>query len=421
MSRHIFKKSQVEKGLGLKSALYETYGKNSQEIMVSEEQLNRLLEKCGEGHYEEQLTPPVNTNVEDSEDLTISMLDEVEDELELDEYFDDYKDIDHSDRDEFDGRKSRVVGVYRNDSNSAQNFEEGEKKDHDGDGDIDSDDWKSARDKAIKSKKKEVNERSSYEKGMFNPGDGADDESYDGHHFKHDVIGAYDDDLTGKSRRGEVYEDSEGEETYNYGQDEGRDEYRLKHRDMSRSHRHNLEKDMAYDEDHEYRHERGTHFYESVEGLLWKRDLAKVNFLVSETYDSIRKSILKERVRELDRRDYTLKPGMLTEQSEWGGRNPGVSAASGIENIIDNIKKAYNFLKDGKTRKQIENTLVKLDNFMSYTAELVGSGRDQRGSRSYDKIARPLPHPELDEPEELEDIDDEISISEGGDEDLELE
>jgi len=41
MSRHIFKKSQVEKGLGLKSALYETYGKNSQEIMVSEEQLNR--------------------------------------------------------------------------------------------------------------------------------------------------------------------------------------------------------------------------------------------------------------------------------------------------------------------------------------------------------------------------------------------
>ena len=41
---------------------------------------------------------------------------------------------------------------------------------------------------------------------MFNPGDGADDESYDGHHFEDDVIGAYDDDLTGKAREGEVYE-----------------------------------------------------------------------------------------------------------------------------------------------------------------------------------------------------------------------
>ena len=271
MSRHIFKKSQVEKELGLKSALYETYGKKSQEIVVSEEQLGRLLEKCGDPQ-EEQLVPPANTNVEDSEDLTIAILDEVEDELDLDETFDDYESIDHSDRDEFDGRKSRVVGVYRNDSDPDQNFEES----------------------------------FDYEKGEFNPGDGANDESYDGHHFKHDVIGAYDDDLTGKSRRGEVYEDSEGEETYNYGEDEGRDEYRLKHSDMSRSHRHNLEKDMDYDEDHEFRHERGTHFYESVENLLWKKDLAKVHFLVAETYESIRKSILKERLRELDRRDYTL-------------------------------------------------------------------------------------------------------------------
>lgn len=388
MKKHIFRKSQVEKGLGLKASLYETYGKGSQEIMVSEEQLNRLLEKCGGSHYEEQMTPPATYLTQDSEDFTTSMLGEVEDELELDEYFDDYKSVDHSDRDKFDGRKSKVVGVYRNDSDQDQNFEES----------------------------------FDYEKGEFNPGDGANDESYDGHHFKHDVIGAYDDDLTGKSRRGEVYEDSEGEETYNYGEDEGRDKYRLKHSDMSRSHRHNLEKDMAYDENRERRREGGTRFYESVEGLLWKKDLAKVNFLVTETYESIRKSILKERVRELDRRDYTLKTGMLSEaQDEWRGHNPGASAAAGIENIIDSIKKAYHFLKDGKTRKQIENTLVKLDNFMSYTAELVGSGRDQRGSRSYDKIARPLPHPNLDEPEELEDVDDEISISETWDEDLEIE
>ena len=412
MSRHIFKKSQVEKGLGLKSALYETYGKNSQEIMVSEEQLNRLLEKCGEGHYEEQLTPPVNTNVEDSEDLTISMLDEVEDELELDEYFDDYKDIDHSDRDEFDGRKSRVVGVYRNDSNSAQNFEEGEKKDHDGDGDIDSDDWKSARDKAIKSKKKEVNERSSYEKGMFNPGDGADDESYDGHHFKHDVIGAYDDDLTGKSRRGEVYEDSEGEETYNYGQDEGRDEYRLKHRDMSRSHRHNLEKDMAYDEDHEDRGEYGTHF-ESVDDLYHKSQLEQIDLMIMETFDSIKSSIIRERIRGLKRTDY-----ILNEQSEWsGGRNPGASAASGIENVVSSLKKAWNFIKDEKTRHQIMNTLTKLDNFMTYTAELVASGRDQTAPRGYGDVSNPLPYPEVED-NKMDIVDDEIDIRE---EDLEIE
>ena len=63
-------------------------------------------------------------------------------------------------------------------------------------------------------------------------------------------------------------EDSEGEETYHYGEDEGRDEYRLKHDRMSRSHRHDLEKDMEYDEDHERRRERGTHFRENVEDDL---------------------------------------------------------------------------------------------------------------------------------------------------------
>jgi len=57
-------------------------------------------------------------------------------------------------------------------------------------------------------------------------------------------------------------EDSEAKETYDYGEDEGRDEYRLKHDRMSRSHRHDLEKDMDYDEDHERRGERGTHFRE---------------------------------------------------------------------------------------------------------------------------------------------------------------
>jgi hypothetical protein len=60
-----------------------------------------------------------------------------------------------------------------------------------------------------------------------------------------------------------VFEDSEGEETYHYGEDEGEDERRLKDDNLTRSHRSALRKDMAYDEEHEDRHERGTHFRES--------------------------------------------------------------------------------------------------------------------------------------------------------------
>ena len=79
-----------------------------------------------------------------------------------------------------------------------------------------------------------------------------------------------------------VNEDSEGEETYNYGEDEGADEHRedemedeLHHdeKDMAphdriaaiERHLDALKKDMAYDEDHEDRDEEGTHFAESNE------------------------------------------------------------------------------------------------------------------------------------------------------------
>ena len=79
-----------------------------------------------------------------------------------------------------------------------------------------------------------------------------------------------------------ISEDSEGEETYNYGEDEGADEHRedemedeLHHdeKDMAphdriaaiERHLAALKKDMAYDEDHEDRDEEGTHFAESNE------------------------------------------------------------------------------------------------------------------------------------------------------------
>jgi len=66
-------------------------------------------------------------------------------------------------------------------------------------------------------------------------------------------------------------EDTEGEETYHYAEDEGADrkrEGRLEaHLAAIDHHLHNLRDDMVYDEDRERRHEKGTHFGESKEEL----------------------------------------------------------------------------------------------------------------------------------------------------------
>lgn len=81
-------------------------------------------------------------------------------------------------------------------------------------------------------------------------------------------------DLIGAEYEEGITEDSEGEETYNYGDDEGHDhkeEEELEHeeemapadrvREIER-HLDALKKDMGYDEDHEDRDEEGTHFAE---------------------------------------------------------------------------------------------------------------------------------------------------------------
>jgi hypothetical protein len=63
-------------------------------------------------------------------------------------------------------------------------------------------------------------------------------------------------------------EDSEGEETYHYGEDEGRDEKELRdleQRHATHAHIKALKRDMDYDEDHEDRRERGDHFREGAE------------------------------------------------------------------------------------------------------------------------------------------------------------
>ena len=72
-----------------------------------------------------------------------------------------------------------------------------------------------------------------------------------------------------------IYEDSEGEETFNYGEDEGEDHKEEEHledeEEMAphdrikeiRKHLDALESDISYDEDHEDRDEEGTDFAES--------------------------------------------------------------------------------------------------------------------------------------------------------------
>ena len=70
-----------------------------------------------------------------------------------------------------------------------------------------------------------------------------------------------------RERNKNLREDSEGEETYNYGEDEGHDrkeEMSMEDRiDAIKDHLDHLKKDMSYDEDREDRDEKGTDFRES--------------------------------------------------------------------------------------------------------------------------------------------------------------
>ena len=142
---------------------------------------------------------------------------------------------------------------------------------------------------------------------------------------------------------------------------------------------------------------------------------------VDKTFRMIRESIRRERPRGLRMSNYsrkTLNEQFVgyTEMEEqfYGGsgnyNNPGVNAAKGVEELVKNIKRAYNFIKDSKTKKQIHNTLVKLQNFMAITADAMMAGKQQRAPRRNDQLTRPLPYPDLDEPEDLEDIDDGLDL-----------
>ena len=139
-----------------------------------------------------------------------------------------------------------------------------------------------------------------------------------------------------------------------------------------------------------------------IRGLIHKTRLQELEMIIGDVHSLIREAIVTERISGLNRRDY-----ILTEQGMYD-RNPGIAAAEGIENVINGIKKAYDYVKDPTTKKKIWNTLTKLNNFMTVTAELIGSGQSQRRPRPASQISKPLPYPEVEVPEELEDIDDDL-------------
>ncbi len=139
-----------------------------------------------------------------------------------------------------------------------------------------------------------------------------------------------------------------------------------------------------------------------IKGLIHKTRLQELEMIIDDVHSIIREAIVTERISGLKRHDY-----MLMEQGQYD-RNPGIAAAEGIENVINGIRKAYDYVKDPTTKKKIWNTLTKLNNFMTVTAELIGSGASQRAPRATSTITKPLPYPEIEVPEELEDIDDEL-------------
>ena len=73
-------------------------------------------------------------------------------------------------------------------------------------------------------------------------------------------------------------EDSEGEETYHYGEDEGEDEKELRDlikRHASHAHMRALEADMGYDRRHQDRREPGTHFREGKISIREAKEITR--------------------------------------------------------------------------------------------------------------------------------------------------
>ena len=126
-------------------------------------------------------------------------------------------------------------------------------------------------------------------KDAYKKVDHEDRDEFDGRESK--VIGV-DSDI--KDQR--LGEDSEGEETYNYSEDEGKDAERLKKGHMSKSHMDALADDMSYDENHEDRDEPHTHF-ESTEDVVKK----SVDSLSKAVVNTTNNNLIKEEINNFNK------------------------------------------------------------------------------------------------------------------------
>jgi len=138
-----------------------------------------------------------------------------------------------------------------------------------------------------------------------------------------------------------------------------------------------------------------------------------IDDVIREAYSLINECIISESIDGLDVGNY-----ILNEQGQYD-RNPGVAAGEGLGVVIDSIKKAWEMIKDSDMRKKIENTLVKLNNFATVTAELMQSGAPGgHAPRHTDKITDEVPFPELEEgevveTESTEEVEESEEMSEG--------
>tara|TARA_R100000908_G_scaffold44743_1_gene21182 strand:- start:3420 stop:3968 length:549 start_codon:yes stop_codon:yes gene_type:complete len=117
---------------------------------------------------------------------------------------------------------------------------------------------------------------------------------------------------------------------------------------------------------------RGKRITSGTPQLNWRALTEDVNNI----YNKIRIGIIKEGY-PLNLRNYT--PLLTEDQSEWaGGRNPGSSAASGIEEIIKSLEKAHEMWKETQVGDMIKNSIIRLYNTMTVIGTYVGSGQSQR-------------------------------------------
>ena len=127
-----------------------------------------------------------------------------------------------------------------------------------------------------------------------------------------------------------------------------------------------------------------------------------LNENVNKTHNKIRIAIVKEGVKGLNIRNY--KP---TLSEDWqgmdaGGRNPGVSAANGIEEVIKGLKKAYDMVTDKATGHMIMNSITRLSNTLAVIGTYVGSGQSQT-TVNPEKLyldLDPIPYPAVEAAEE---------------------